>query len=240
MCRTQLRHFIPLLPDWSAHHEGVGVFYFMAQGKKSFILYSDQRGIFDKLNDEQAGKLVKHIYAYVNDENPVGDFVTELAFESIKTQLKRDLKKWEGQREQRSLAGKASAESRKRKSTSVNESERKSTVNVNVNDNVSVNDSVNANVNDKKKTIEDRKREFYNSLIPYLEEYSKETLKDFYEYWTEHGPRQRKFRAEKEKAFDLNRRLKKWKENETRFTKNKPGSNEFIRQLAQTDEWKDA
>lgn len=67
----------------------------MAEGKKSFVLYSDQRGVFDKLSDEQAGILIKHIFGYVNDEKPKGDFVTELAFELIKQQLKRDLVKYE-------------------------------------------------------------------------------------------------------------------------------------------------
>jgi len=67
----------------------------MAEGKKSFVLYSDQRGVFDKLSDEQAGILIKHIFGYVNDEKPKGDFITELAFESIKQQLKRDLVKYE-------------------------------------------------------------------------------------------------------------------------------------------------
>ena len=82
----------------------------MAENKKSFVLYSDQRGTFEKLSNEQAGLLIKHIYAYVNDENPNGDFITELAFEPIKTQLKRDLVKWESLKEKRSLAGKKSAE----------------------------------------------------------------------------------------------------------------------------------
>ena len=189
----------------------------MAEGKKSFILYSDQRGIFDKLSDEQAGKLVKHIYSYVNDENPEGDFVTELAFESIKTQLKRDLKKWENQRNQRSQAGKASAEVRKRNLTSVNEKERKPTVNVNDSVSVNVNDTVNVTV---KKTIEDRKREFYNSLTPYEEIYGNEMLRDFYDYWSEHSPNQKKFRMEKEKAFDIERRLKTWKANDEKFKLN--------------------
>lgn len=67
----------------------------MAENKKSFVLYTDQVGIFDKLTDEQAGVLIKHIFKYCNDEYPEGDFVTELAFESIKQQLKRDLKKYE-------------------------------------------------------------------------------------------------------------------------------------------------
>lgn len=117
----------------------------MAQGKKSFILYCDQRGIFEKLSNEQAGQLIKHIFAYVSDENPEGDFVTELAFESIKTALKRDLKKWDTQQEQRSEAGKRSAEVRKRNaqlakrdSTTVNDRSISSTdsVNVSVSDNV--------------------------------------------------------------------------------------------------------
>tara|TARA_R110000772_G_scaffold27364_3_gene69696 strand:+ start:727 stop:1440 length:714 start_codon:yes stop_codon:yes gene_type:complete len=122
----------------------------MAEGKKSFVLYSDQRGIFEKITDEQAGVLIKHIFAYVNDENPVGDFVTELAFESIMRQLKRDLNKWSETREGRSKAGKASAESRRNKReqgatnpTSVKSVQQKATnptVNVNVNDTVNVTD----------------------------------------------------------------------------------------------------
>ena len=68
----------------------------MAEGKKGFVLYVDQRGIFDKLPDEKAGKLIKHIFSYVNDENPnTDDLLIDIAFESIKQQLKRDLKKYE-------------------------------------------------------------------------------------------------------------------------------------------------
>lgn len=70
----------------------------MADGKKSFILYCDQKGTWDKLSNEQAGVLIKHVIAYVNDENPIApDFITELAFEPIKATLKRDLIKWERQ-----------------------------------------------------------------------------------------------------------------------------------------------
>jgi len=124
----------------------------MAENKKGFILYADQRGTFTKLSDEQAGKLVKHIFSYVNDENPESDFITELAFESIKQKLKRDFVKWEATRGKRSEAGLASAAAKKlakeqtsTKSTSVESVQQaptKSTVkdNVNVNVNVSVND----------------------------------------------------------------------------------------------------
>lgn len=124
----------------------------MAKDKKSFILYCDQKGVWDKLDDAQAGRLIKHILRYVNDENPTApDFITELAFEPIKQSLKRDLKKWSNQQEQRSEAGKRSAEVRKRNaqlaqrdSTTVNDRSISSTDNVNgsVSDSVNVSDSV--------------------------------------------------------------------------------------------------
>jgi hypothetical protein len=116
----------------------------MAKGKKSFVLYSDQKELFEALTDEQSGKLIKHIFRYVNDENPtLDDPILKIAFITIKSVLKRDLNKWENQIKQRSEAGKRSAESRKRNSTTVNERPRNSTDNVNVNVNVS------DNVNDK-------------------------------------------------------------------------------------------
>jgi hypothetical protein len=68
----------------------------MAANKKSFVLYTDQRSYFDKLNDQEAGQLIKHIFSYVNDENPNPvDRIIDLSFEPIKLQLKRDLIKYE-------------------------------------------------------------------------------------------------------------------------------------------------
>ena len=122
----------------------------MAQDKKGFILYADQKALFDKLPNDKAGELIKHIFSYVNDENPEPiDLLIEIAFEPIKQQLKRDLKKFETAKKQRSEAGKRSAELRKeqRNSTPVKTVERKptkSTVKDNVN--VNVNDKVNDNV----------------------------------------------------------------------------------------------
>lgn len=124
----------------------------MAENKKSFILYCDQKGVWDKLDNEQAGRLIKHVLAYVNDENPTApDFITELAFEPIKQSLKRDLKKWETQYGQRVEAGRKSAEARKRISTPVNDRSISSTVS----DSVSVNANVNVSgtVSDNTKTL---------------------------------------------------------------------------------------
>jgi hypothetical protein len=160
----------------------------MAENKKSFILYCDQKGVWDKLDDAQAGRLIKHIISYVNDDNPVApDFITELAFEPIKQSLKRDLKKWENQQEQRSEAGKRSAEVRKRNaklaerdSTTVNERSISSTVNGSVS--VNVNDNVNVSSKDdgiKPPSLEE--------VISYFDEngYTKESATKMFEYYEE-------------------------------------------------------
>lgn len=188
----------------------------MAENKKGFVLYADQKSIIDMLPNDKAGELLKHIFAYVNDENPVSeDPLINLAFEPIKLQLKRDLQKWEETRVKRSIAGSISAEKRKQQSqqvlTSVESVEQvptKSTVIVN--DNVNVNDKVINN-------IKDRKTSFAISLEPYLELYNREMLNNFYMYWTEHGEKDKKMRFEKEKSFDVKLRLLNWSKRSESF-----------------------
>ncbi len=123
----------------------------MAEGKKSFLLYCDQRGIFDQLPDELAGKLIKHIFAYVNDEDPkTEELWMTMAFESIKTALKRDLEKYKQKQEQGSINGKKGGRPKKGNETQKTQpflEEGKKGVNVNV----SVSDSVSVNENEKKK-----------------------------------------------------------------------------------------
>lgn len=78
----------------------------MADNKKGFVLYADNKSMIDMLSDEQAGKLMKIIFQYVNDENPViEDALLKIAFEPIKLQLKRDLKKYEKTKEIKSIGG---------------------------------------------------------------------------------------------------------------------------------------
>ena len=112
----------------------------MAKDKKSFIAYVDWKETFDSLPDEIAGKLIKHLFAYVNDENPqTDDIIIKAVFANIRQTLKRDLVKYEKIREKRSEAGKASANKRQQVLTSVEsvqQSSTNSTVSVNVNDNV--------------------------------------------------------------------------------------------------------
>lgn len=73
----------------------------MAEGKNKILFYRDWVDQFRDLSDEEAGRLIKHMMLYVNDENPKApDRLTELLFKPFKQQFKRDLKKWEEKSEQ--------------------------------------------------------------------------------------------------------------------------------------------
>jgi hypothetical protein len=68
----------------------------MAENKKSFVLYCDLIHTIEKMPNDKAGLLFKHLLRYVNDQNPIiDDLLIEIAFEPIKRQLKRDLESWE-------------------------------------------------------------------------------------------------------------------------------------------------
>jgi len=195
----------------------------MAEDKKGFVLYADLIHTVNKMPNDKAGELLKHILSYVNDENPTTeDLIIQLTFEPIKQQLKRDLKKYESKKKQWSDAGKASAESRALKKKQQNQrtladvESRSTDSTVTVKDTVSVKDKVIVKVNDINK----RKSDFKKSLIPF-KDFGTETLTEFFEYWSEHGERDRKMRFEKEKSFGINRRLATWLKNKKRFEKEK-------------------
>ena len=116
----------------------------MAVGKNSFILYLQQRSVFDGLEDAEAGKLIKTIFSYVCDENPQPTGMTKYAFEIIKPVLKADLKKYEEKKE------KYAENIRKRWNKEEKENIQSNTMEYNgiPSDSVYVNDNVNVNVND--------------------------------------------------------------------------------------------
>jgi len=176
----------------------------MAENKKGFILYADFIHILKHLTDEQAGLLFKHVLSYVNDENPVTDDpMVNLAFEPIKLQLKRDLQKYENIRERNRVNGaKGGRPKQPKKPSGLIRKPKKA-------DNDTVNDNDTVTVND----INNRMAAFKNALHPFLGQYGKDMLNDFYRYWTEHNPKGVKMRYEysKNQPFNIERRLITWK-----------------------------
>lgn len=180
----------------------------MDEDKKGFILYKDLIHTVEKMPDDKAGQLLKHILSYVNDKNPeTDDLIIQLTFEPIKQQLKRDLKKYKNTLEGKSNAGKIGnlkrwhndlfqdydsgkitldealliAENRKQSHSDTLQSQ--TITKIAVKDKVTVTDKVKDNVNDillKKETKKDSviKPKKKNIVFPFNSE-------DFLNNWNE-------------------------------------------------------
>jgi len=73
---------------------------------------------------------------------------------------------------------------------------------------------------ENKKTIDQREKEFKLKiweLAKGTQFEDKETLREFFEYWSEHGENDRKMRFEKEKSFNILSRIKRWFKNKENF-----------------------
>jgi hypothetical protein len=183
----------------------------MASGKKSFLLYCDLIHTVEKMPNEKAGELLKHILRYVNDQNPTtNDLIIELTFEPIKQQLKRDLDKWEEQiKPKRSEAGRLgglkSGEARRSKSKQ-NEANASNVKQNEANEAVSVNDNVNV-IKDISKTslIEIEKIFLEKTAYNWTESYAKKEAEKFYNFYASKG-----WKVGKEKMKSLPHAIGGW------------------------------
>ncbi|MFA9219863.1 MAG: DUF6291 domain-containing protein [Sediminibacterium sp.] len=175
--------------------------------KKGILVYADWIHVFESLKDAEAGRLIKHFFRYVNDQNPEPpDKITKIVFEPIKQTLKRDLVKWEGKKIKYSIAGKASAEKRseiKKSSTFVENVQHPSTNStVSVNDSVSVSATVSVSDNVNVNDYEERAREYISSSPSAKDFFKIELLKTEFvqdEIWIADVCKE--FSIEKEKIF---------------------------------------
>lgn len=164
--------------------------------RDSFILYTEQKEIFESLSDEQAGKLIKQIFNYINTgQEPTLDGMLKVAFIPIRQNLDRNNDKWEDVKKKRSEAGKAGAKKRwdnkdeKKEIAKIANAKfdrneiAKIAVNVNDNVNVNVNDNVTTTVvNSKGDSCVDglsKIIEFYNNNIGLITPYGAEVLEDY-------------------------------------------------------------
>ena len=123
--------------------------------KDSFVLYTEQKAVINKLSDEQAGKLIKAIYKYVETgEMPELDTVLDLVITPFKTILDKDKAKYEEVSKARAEAGSKGGKQSKQNETSKSKSKQKKQLqtkdsNCNDNDNEYDNDFKKENI--KKK-----------------------------------------------------------------------------------------
>ena len=172
--------------------------------------------------DEKAGQLIKHLFAYVNDEEPItDDLLINAVFANIKATLKRDLIKWKEKSEKNKQIAIDRWAKKESESNNINTNvcERiKTDANYtdSVSDSVSVSDNV-SNKKESKPSLETRSLAFKSELVPFKQNYSIDMLKSFYDYWTEPNHSKTKMRYEMEKTFDVDRRLKTWSKRQKDF-----------------------
>jgi len=67
----------------------------------------------------------------------------------------------------------------------------------------------------KGKSIEERQNDFVQLLKPFSEKYTRESLNEFFSYWTEHNEKGRlmRFEMKKNQPFNVGRRLGTWNKN---------------------------
>ena len=153
----------------------------MADGKKTFIFYSDWINMVREMPNEDAGSLLKHILSYVNDEDPETDnLLVKMAFGHMKPLLKADLDKWDIIRDKRKEAGsKGGKANAKQKVANAKQVEA-----VNVNVNVNANETV---IDNKEK------RKTKGSAIEIIFPFDSENFKTIWEGWKNYKKADHKF-----------------------------------------------
>ena len=65
-----------------------------------------------------------------------------------------------------------------------------------------------------------RKKQFYESLVPYVEKYGKEMIREFYDYWSEMNRSETAMRFEQQPTWVTKRRLSTWANREKNYKSN--------------------
>jgi hypothetical protein len=74
------------------------------------------------------------------------------------------------------------------------------------------------------KTTQQKQSEFYNSLVPFVEKYGKDIVREFYEHWSEPSDKLLAWEIAKRKkgTFNIAGRLATWKRRSEQYKPNKP------------------
>jgi hypothetical protein len=90
-----------------------------------------------------------------------------------------------------------------------------------------------------KRSIQERKEEFWHKCLAIycgvISNAQFELINQFFDYWTEHGENAKKMRFEKEKVFDIKKRLERWKRNQKTFNYEKSNQSTFDKQQSGYD-----
>ncbi len=202
---------------------------------KSFIMHENIIRMSSQLSNEDLAKLIRQIYQYIeNGQTPAEqpNLALTIIFKEWQLQYEKDKEQYEHVCKCRKEA------SQKRwKKTNTVEKVKVNTANAPATpDNSPVASDYQAEEayhpqkekekeKDKVKesgnpapALDARKLAFYQSILPYTDQYDREMLNDFYQYWTELDKRRRRMRFEMQKTWETSKRLSTWARRENKIS----------------------
>lgn len=194
----------------------------MKQKRDSFVFYRSFIEAVDQAPLEEQPQIYKCIYMYALDgvepDQSSLSTIGRIIWMMAKPQLDKN---WE--RYLNALKGGAP------KGFCNNPNGRRGTNQKQTKNKPNVHDCLNANessIEDKKESaiapkknvsfssLQERQKEFIETLKPFVEIYDKDMVNEFYAYWSEPNRDCTKMRFELEKTWEVSRRLAKWKRKE--------------------------
>lgn len=173
-------------------------------------MYLSFREAIAELSTEEKGCLLDVIFSYHSGE-PIPELpkLVKIVFSIMKPQFERDSLKYQRIVERNRINGALGGRPRENPNNPNNPDGYFG----NPNDNDNDTDSDNDNDNDSDAggdALEKLQKEFYDSLIPFIDKYGKDQIRDFYNYYSEPDKSRTKIKYQMYDTWDTKTRLERW------------------------------
>ena len=183
--------------------------------RDSFVFY---RSFFEALQDvpiEERAYIYDAICAYsLNDIEPKLTGMQLAIFKLIRPNIDSNKRKYENGKKGASFGKKGGRPKKDNPSQTPTKPQDNpsQTRNVDVDDNVDDDVDINKEKIEKEKNISllDRTQKFKDELTPFVEQYGKDMIRAFFDYWSEPNKAKTKMRDEMQKTWDVSGRLRTW------------------------------
>ena len=69
----------------------------------------------------------------------------------------------------------------------------------------------------KDELLKKKQKLFADSLVPHVQEFGKDMIRAFYDYWSEPNKSRTRIKYEMESTWDLKKRLERWRRNDDKY-----------------------
>ena len=199
--------------------------------KKSFLIYDDWGDLVETLPDEDKGRVFSALFRFsatgeVSDlSNPAADMLLKVMVKQLRDDKEKYDRKCEKNKEnsaKRFIDGYRTISNDNDGYRTMTDKDKDKELDKDK-EKDSLKDKEKTNVNVSKKESEKvaaeaatsaRKEKFYASLVPFVDKYGKDMIREFFDYWSEMNRSKSKMRFEQQSTWELALRLKTWADRE--------------------------